>query len=156
MKKPVPNYKHPLYGTWANLRRRCFNPEAKDFANYGGRGVAVCQRWAESFEAFVEDVDKLLGPKPDPSYSLDRVNNDGNYEPSNVRWATKREQTLNRRPVSTQGEQNGNSKLTEDKVRKLRKLLKQGKKPTELASLFGVSLGAVYGVKDGRTWAWLT
>lgn len=72
---------------------RCFNPKATRFENYGGRGIAVCDSWRNSFEAFLAD----MGRKPSPAFSLDRINNDGNYEPGNCRWATASEQAFNRR-----------------------------------------------------------
>lgn len=78
--------------TWQQMRRRCQNPTHPRYADYGGRGIGVCERWA-SFENFLAD----MGRRPSPTHTLDRINNDGNYEPSNCRWATKREQTLNSR-----------------------------------------------------------
>ena len=75
------------------MRYRCMNPMNKSYKNYGGRGIKVCKEWAESFECFINDV----GYKPSPAHSLDRINNDGDYEPQNVRWATAKEQANNRR-----------------------------------------------------------
>lgn len=74
------------------MKRRCFNASSHAHADYGGRGVSMCERW-EMFENFLEDV----GPRPSPSHSIDRINNNGNYEPGNVRWATKKQQATNRR-----------------------------------------------------------
>jgi hypothetical protein len=77
----------PEYRAWGNVIDRCTNPRAKQFPHYGGRGIKVCDRWLHGeggkhpFECFYED----LGPRPD-GHSLDRINNDGNYEPGNVRW----------------------------------------------------------------------
>lgn len=85
---------HPLYSTWRNMIARCHTPSHEAFKNYGARGIAVCQRWQESFEDFVSDV----GERPEGK-TLDRVNNDLGYEPGNVRWATASEQARNRRTV---------------------------------------------------------
>lgn len=84
--------RHPLYQTWVSMRARCRDPGHPNFARYGGRGVVVCARWL-SFEAFLSDV----GPRPSPLHSIDRIDNDGNYEPGNVRWATAAEQNRNKR-----------------------------------------------------------
>lgn len=86
----------PEYWAWRDMKRRCLNPNARDFANYGARGIQVCERWRESFCAFFDD----MGLRPSPQHSLDRINNDGNYEPGNCRWATVKEQLQNRRTTS--------------------------------------------------------
>jgi hypothetical protein len=85
-----------LYQTWINMRRRCHDPTLAGYKNYGGRGIAVCDEWICSYEAFSHYVSTLLGPRPE-GYSLDRINNDGNYEPGNVRWASRRTQARNQR-----------------------------------------------------------
>ena len=73
---------------------RCSNRNPQYWLYYGARGITVCERWRQSFVNFLADV----GPRPDgPRWSLDRINNDGNYEPGNVRWATPKEQAANRR-----------------------------------------------------------
>lgn len=82
------------YKSWCAMVQRCTNPKHEHYANYGGRGVQVCDRWRVDFDAFLADV----GPRPSRQHSLDRhPAADGNYEPGNVRWATKTEQARNRR-----------------------------------------------------------
>jgi hypothetical protein len=81
--------------SWASMRRRCEKPGVHNFKHYGGRGISVCERWRE-FSNFLAD----MGERP-PGKSLDRIDVNGNYEPSNCRWATQQEQCRNRRPKSS-------------------------------------------------------
>ena len=82
-----------LYRIWKCMIYRCHNEADPAYDNYGGRGIAVCERWRESFESFVAD----MGPRPSPKHTMDRIDNDGPYEPGNCRWGTKKEQCRNKR-----------------------------------------------------------
>lgn len=84
------------YRAWQSIKDRCYNPNSGVFHNYGGRGISVCARWMESFDAFLHD----MGSPPTASHSIDRIHNDGNYEPGNCRWATSLEQGVNKRTVT--------------------------------------------------------
>lgn len=85
----------PEYEIWKTMRQRCLNRKNKKYASYGGRGIKVCDRWS-SFDLFYKD----MGARPSARHSIERVDNDGNYEPSNCRWATASEQRKNQRPRS--------------------------------------------------------
>ena len=81
------------YRTWSSMKQRCNNPKNKNWEYYGGRGIKVCDRWINSFENFIKD----MGLKPAIGYSIDRIDVDGNYEPTNCKWSTQSEQNYNRR-----------------------------------------------------------
>lgn len=81
------------YRIWGAMKTRCTNPNTKAYKNYGGRGIAVCERWAKSFDAFLSD----MGPIPGPQFSIERVENDRGYEPGNCIWATRLKQNQNAR-----------------------------------------------------------
>lgn len=93
---------------WTLMKSRCNNPNDKDFHRYGGRGIKVCDRWL-TFNNFYED----MGKRPSSKYTLDRSDNNGNYEPSNCKWSTKKEQCRNRRSNTIITYKNETKTLTE-------------------------------------------
>ena len=82
----------PEYNAWINMKDRCFNPNSKNYSNWGGRGITVCDRWL-NLENFLAD----MGSRPSAKHSLDRIDNNGDYSPKNCKWSTKAEQENNKR-----------------------------------------------------------
>lgn len=129
--------KTPTYRSWSAMIRRCESKNHPDFKHWGARGIKICQRWRESFEAFYAD----MGERPD-GMTLDRINVDGDYEPSNCRWATPVEQGYNQR---------GN-KLNPDLVREIRKRYASGESGRSIAADVGMTKDALVRAARGRTW----
>lgn len=86
---------HPLYLTWSLMIHRCYNKDYHKYSRYGGRGIEVYEEWKNDVGSFVSWVAINLGDKPDKTYTLDRINNDGNYEPGNLRWGSPKTQRRN-------------------------------------------------------------
>jgi hypothetical protein len=126
------------------MLQRCSKPTRRDWPRYGGRGITVCQRW-QRFENFLAD----MGACPE-SLSLDRIDNNGNYEPNNCRWATLEQQTLNRR--SNGGEFHGSAKLKVADVTAIRELAANGMTHRALGSMFGVSHTNIGDIVRRKEW----
>lgn len=124
-----------VYKIWVLMKRRCVSPSGeKERRNYAGRGIGISERWM-TFEPFFADMGE-----PPAGYVIDRINNDGNYEPGNCRWTTVRENNRNRR---------GN-RLTAEQAREIRESID---KTGFLAARFGVSLSTINDIRFGRTWS---
>lgn len=125
------------YEVWLNMRNRCRNPKHPSYKYYGGRGILVCERWND-FRNFLED----MGEQP-AGLEIDRIENDGNYEPGNCRWATSKQQKENNRKP----------KLTKLKVQVIKKLLAESSlTQTAIADIFNVSKTHIGHIRANRTW----
>jgi hypothetical protein len=91
-KCPIKEANPVIYRAWQSMKTRCYNQNTPYYPRWGGRGIRVCDEWLNDFYAFLDYV----GPKPSPDYSLDRIDNNGHYEPGNVRWASPQQQNDNR------------------------------------------------------------
>jgi hypothetical protein len=129
----------PEYNSWRAMIKRCTNRNHEAYSRYGGRGITIDARWlgANGFKKFLAD----MGARP-AGKTLDRINTNGNYEPTNCRWATSSEQHRNTRTT----------KLSLDKARRIRKLAVEGKKPSQIAHFFRISNSHVHAVLQGACW----
>lgn len=127
-----------LHYLWINMRNKCINPRHPDYRYYGERGIEVCDRW-ELYRLFAADV----GPHPGPGWTLDRIDNDGHYEPGNVRWASRQTQARNRNYC----------KLTKIKADEIRNLyVNHHIRQVDLAKQFGVTQGLISQIIRGVAW----
>jgi len=97
MEAPMINVtKHPYYRRWQNMKARCYNPNHHLWKHYGGRGITVCNEWLNNSSAYIEFISSLPNAE-EKGCTIDRINNDKNYDRNNIRWATHSQQMLNRR-----------------------------------------------------------
>jgi hypothetical protein len=138
------SHRSPAYRSWRCMLSRCTNPNDPAFPYYGGRGVTVYPPWRDFMTFFA-----YMGPRPE-GWTIDRYpNNLGNYEPENVRWATRKQQYDNRSSTETFT----NAKLTAEQVREIRRLYEQGDVyQDELAYEFNVSQATISGITSGKLW----
>lgn len=152
---------HPLYSTWADMNQRCYNKNLKIYSYYGGRGIKVCEKWRrkkrrdeESFLNFVND----MGLKPYPTFSLHRINNERDYEPSNCCWASHSVQMKERRKF-TRPNQRGlnhvNAKLSEQDAREIRQLAQTRKHGTisMLARQYNINRSSIYRIINNEMYS---
>lgn len=137
-KRKADGRKTPTFETYRAMITRCENRRQARFNQYGGRGVTVCPRWRQSFEAFLAD----MGERPD-GMTIDRIDNDRGYEPGNCRWATASEQTRNQR----------RTKLTPDLVREIVVGAYSAMKQKDVAALLGIAQTTVSEVRRGESWS---
>jgi hypothetical protein len=177
--------KHGMSGTpefvaWTSMRQRCGNPRCRRYANYGGRGISICERW-RAFENFLAD----MGRRPSPDHSLDRIDNDGNYELGNCRWATRSQQQRNKSNYTDKeklprgddhwtrkdtdrarsiarlnivsahksGAANGNARLTEPSVRDIKHRIAMGESDVSISASYSVRPGTIWFIRTGKHWS---
>lgn len=135
---------HRLYGKWSQMHRRCYNPAHPQYKDYGGRGIKVCYRWrytVQGVKNYIKDIE-ALGPQP-RGCSLDRIDNDGDYEPRNIRWATHSQQMHNRRQGAGRA-----SKLTEKDIAEIRAAKYHHRYIKELIAKFGLSRRYIHHIRS--------
>jgi len=132
-------YSTPIYQVWQSMKKRCYNSNCKDYKDYGGRGIIVCDRWLNSFENFYED----MGDKPFPKAQLDREKNNEDYTPDNCRWVTNTVNQQNRR----------NNVFTKETVKLARQMYEQSNfTRKQLQKIFKVDYANLCYVLRHDTW----
>jgi hypothetical protein len=129
------------YVRWQEAKKRCHSPNNKRYPQYGARGITVCDRWRESFEAFLAD----MGECP-PGLTLERLDNERGYEPGNCVWANREQQAQNRRC----------NKANPEIVRSIRSRAAAGALRKDLAAEYGMALGTVEAIVKHRSWKNIT
>lgn len=129
----------PEYKVWTGMKQRCSNTSNRNYPRYGGRGITVCDRWKDSFTDFYED----MGSRPTPTHQIDRIDNDGNYEPDNCRWVTQKENARKQQ----------RTKLTMEKAKEIRIKYKVENFPIKkLSIIYNVSISNINQIINNRIW----
>lgn len=126
------------YTAWCQAKSRCNCKTNKSYPDYGGRGIRFCEEWSQDFNAFFSHV----GPRPSALYSLDRIDNDGDYEPGNVKWSLRHEQARNKRCT----------KLTPVKATEIRDLRRLGYSFGAIGKRYGVTRNVIWRICIGKIW----
>ncbi len=128
----------PEYRIWRHIKSRCLNPKVWGYENYGGRGITICQEWTDDYSVFLAH----MGRRPSAQHSIDRIDNNLGYMPGNCRWATREQQSRNRRCI----------KMTEHDASAIRHAAKAGVTRRALQEQYGVSKAVIAHIVNGRTW----
>lgn len=128
----------PEYKVWRAMIQRCEDEKSSNYHRYGGRGISVCDKWRHSFPEFISDV----GWRPSKIHQIDRIDNDGNYEPSNCRWVTP---TVNARNST-------NTKLSIEKANQIRELSLNGMTFADIAKIYNVAASTISAVVHNKRW----
>ena len=127
-----------IYSIWNSMKYRCFNKNSKPYHRYGGRGITVCDKWKNSFIAFYED----MGPKPFPKAEIDRIDNNGDYEPGNCRWVTPAVNVRN----------SSKAKLTRNDVDKIKLEYSKDLTIKELSRRYHISNSVIWRIVKNKSW----
>lgn len=125
------------YSSWDSMIQRCTNPKSTNYERWGGRGIKVCEDWVK-FENFYRD----MGDRPSIKHQIDRINNNGNYEPGNCRWVTNKINTRN----------SSRTKMNAEKVNEIRSLIKQGYGIRAIGRMYNIGHSVISNIKNKKVW----